>query len=163
MLTLGLLSDETLNNVEKVIKETLDPIFESIGNVFRAALSWITDSWETAKFKIKDFLGLASDEDKIAEAMRRQDTVAAVDNQLLKTTSSYDSYIDALRDNQSLSEAQREKEIAEARAARESGSSYNEFRQTQVTNNNNAIITKLTPENKGWSSTRGMSFDDSTA
>lgn len=158
MLTLGLLSDETLNNVEKVIKETLDPIFESIGDVFRAAMSWITDSWETAKFKIKDFLGLASDEDKIAEAMRRQDTVAAVDNQLLKTTSSYDSYIASLRDNQSLSEAQREKEIMEAKLAREGGSSYNEFRQTQVTTNNNAIITKLTPENKGWSSTKGMSF-----
>lgn len=158
MLTLGLMSDETLDNVEKVIKETLDPIFESIGEVFRSALSWITGSWETVKFKVKNFFGLASDEDKIAEAMRKQDTVAAIDNQLLKTTSSYDSYIDAIKANQSLSEAEREKEIMEARLAREGGSSYNEFKQTQVTTNNNAIITKLTPENKGWSSTRGQTF-----
>ena len=163
MLTFGLMSDETLDNVEKVIKETLDPIFESIGDLFRSALSWITGSWDSLKFKVKNFFGLASDEEKIAEAMRTQDTVAAIDNQLLKTTSSYDSYIYAIKANQSLSEAQREKEIMEAKLAREGGSSYNEFRQTQVTNNNNAIITKLTPENKGWSSTRGMSFDDSTA
>ena len=95
MLTFGLMSDETLDNVEKVIKETLDPIFESIGDLFRSALSWITGSWDSLKFKVKNFFGLASDEEKIAEAMRTQDTVAAIDNQLLKTTSSYDSYIDA--------------------------------------------------------------------
>ena len=165
MLTLGLLSDETLDNVEKVIKDTLDPIFESIGDLFQHALSWITGSWDSLKFKFKNFFGLATDEEKIAEAMRKQDTVAAIDNQLLKSTSSYDSYINSLKDNQALSQEQRDKELAEARAAREAGQSYAEFRNTQVTTNNNAIITKITPENKGWTSTKGQTFgfEDSAA
>jgi len=58
MLTLGLLSDETLDSVEKSVKKFLDPIFESIGDIFKSIWNWVKSSWDDAVFNIKDALGM---------------------------------------------------------------------------------------------------------
>tara|TARA_R100000951_G_scaffold105690_2_gene99650 strand:+ start:1260 stop:2963 length:1704 start_codon:yes stop_codon:yes gene_type:complete len=58
MLTLGLLSDETLDKVEQSVSKFLDPIFEGIADVFKNIWSWIKSSWDDAVFAVKDFLGM---------------------------------------------------------------------------------------------------------
>ncbi len=58
MLTLGLLSDETLDKVQQSVSKFLDPMFEGIGDLFKNIWSWIKSSWDDAVFAVKDFLGM---------------------------------------------------------------------------------------------------------
>jgi hypothetical protein len=58
ILTLGLLSDETLQSVQDNIAKFLDPIFEGIAGLFKSIWSWVKDAWDDVTFNIKDFLGM---------------------------------------------------------------------------------------------------------
>lgn len=58
ILTLGLLSDETLQSVQNNIAKFLDPIFEGIAGLFKSIWSWVKDAWDDVTFNIKDFLGM---------------------------------------------------------------------------------------------------------
>ena len=58
ILTLGLLSDETLQSVQDNIAKFLDPIFEGIAGLFKSIWSWVKDAWGDVTFNIKDFLGM---------------------------------------------------------------------------------------------------------
>ena len=64
MLTLGLLSDETLNSVEKSVKKFIDPVFEKIGDLFKSIWNWVKNSFDDAVFAVKDFLGMELSQDE---------------------------------------------------------------------------------------------------
>ena len=64
MLTLGLLSDETLNSVEKSVKKFIDPVFEKIGDLFKSIWNWVKNSFDDAVFAVKDFLGMELTQDE---------------------------------------------------------------------------------------------------
>lgn len=69
ILTLGLLSDETLQKVQDNISKFLDPIFEGIAGLFNSMWNWIKDKWDDVTFKIKDFLGMdLSQEERLKKA-----------------------------------------------------------------------------------------------
>jgi len=58
ILSLGLLSDETLQKVQDNISKFLDPIFEGIAGLFKSIWNWVKDAWDDTTFGIKDFLGM---------------------------------------------------------------------------------------------------------
>lgn len=58
LLTLGLVSDKTLQKIQDSISKFLDPVFEGIAGLFKSIWSWVKDAWDDATFNIKDFLGM---------------------------------------------------------------------------------------------------------
>ena len=78
MLTLGLLSDETLNSVEKSVKKFIDPVFEKIGDLFKSIWNWVKNSFDDAVFAVKDFLGMELTQDERLKKADKDISVAQV-------------------------------------------------------------------------------------
>ena len=69
-----------------------------------------------------------------------------IDNKILQSgVSTYNDYMESLRANNELTDAQRMKEMKEANEARNKGQSFQNFQNSQVTQNN-AIIQKIRPQ-----------------
>lgn len=185
MLTLGLLSDETLKEVNQSVIKFVDPIMEKIGELFRNIWNWVKDTYDDAVFAIKDFLGLdmtseerykkaqrdviqAQNELDNAEAMGANNRVKnsarkkleeaqaaisameqakAIDNQILSSASSYADYIQAVKNNQQLTDEQKEMEIEEAKNAQKS-LDYKQFVMNQEQQNTNIISNPKPQQNK---------------
>jgi len=82
MLTLGLLSDDTLNKVEESVKKFVDPILEQIGDLFKSIWNWVKDSYDDAVFAVKDFLGMELSQ---AERLKKADKdISEAENSLLE-------------------------------------------------------------------------------
>ena len=188
ILTLGLLSDETLQSVQDNIAKFLDPIFEGIAGLFKSIWSWVKDAWDDVTFNIKDFLGmelsqserikkaekdiaeaetnlaerqiadmsyapnrrkLKTAKDQLSEAQSKLANLAnrnVADNKILQSgVSSYDGYLNAVRNNQDLTQGQRYEEMKQANLARNKGQSFQNFQTSQITQNN-AIIQKIRPQ-----------------
>ncbi len=188
ILTLGLLSDETLQSVQDNIAKFLDPIFEGIAGLFKSIWSWVKDAWDDVTFNIKDFLGmelsqserikkaekdiaeaetnlaekqmadmnyapnrryLKGAQDQLSKAQSKLANLAnrnVADNKILQSgVSSYDGYLNAVMNNQELTQGQRTEEMRQANLARNKGQSFQNFQTSQITQNN-AIIQKIRPQ-----------------
>lgn len=181
MLTLGLMSDETLKEVEQSVKKFIDPIMEKIGELFTNIWNWVKGTYDDAVFAIKDFLGLEmTSEERYKQAQREivkaqneidnaesmgnssvankarkdlqeaQAAIAAmeqakvIDNQILNSASSYADYMQKIKDNQQLTDEQKERELEEAKSAQDS-MNFSNFQNSQVNQNTN-IISSVKPE-----------------
>lgn len=81
MLTLGLLSDDTLKKVEESVKKFVDPILEQIGDLFKSIWNWVKDSYDDAVFAVKDFLGMELSQ---AERLKKAEKdISEAENSLL--------------------------------------------------------------------------------
>lgn len=189
MLTLGLLSDETLKEVEQSVIKFVDPIMEKIGELFTNIWNWVKGTYDDAIFAIKDFLGLEmSSEERYKQAqkevikaqnkvdmsadkskrvknraqkdlqeaqaaLRAFEESKAIDNRILNSSSTYLDYEKAVLSNQQLTDEQKERELEEAKSAREEGMNFSNFQTSQVNQNTN-IISNPKPEQSKTSLSR---------